>query len=623
MRLPYHPWLRKTWDESAHKRGQPENAGEFASTGGGSKNSQSRPTARPKRPVRASFTDTPEFKEQFAGSKIVNSDGTPLLVYTGQPKGLDEIPQTGRNELPFGHAYFTTDKSVAMQYAGTHTDEMSGKTSYSLGRKGEVYPAYLSIKNPLNLDKFDESEWVKYLLPDVDVETGYSSKDLAKALGLEAETDWDEDRGKNILIGYVTDGGQPLDRNFDLEDAIRRLWEERSGSGDTLEIALSNSPAGQLMVMFPEVGERYVEANGNDGFIFNDEEMGGKTIIPFESDQIIMPPRKKGKSFSHPWLVAKSARFEEGKHKRDHGRFSATQGARGQQKPSVDRTNDALDAAMAEPARGAKPATGPIRGANPDLDAFMAMGNEPAKSQPQQKPQIAPEHVQAAKQVLAKIGRIFPVKDIEATIGYLKQLLGKLPPQAQQAFAEMAGLTEGMSPKDALRAIRAAANPDNAGHKPPPVNPREDRTARGTPPPLPSRKPAARLPLGTHVRGNMVRPPKRPVVKAWHPWLRKTWDESKVIRADDGTFAGGAHHERIAHAIAHVSQHSREDLSGDTKLADDVVESVKHLPQSELFRALTTGGLEGVRKADSKTAMLQRLRNRITAAHRARERAEV
>lgn len=229
--------------------------------------------------------------EWFKGSKIAKSDGRPKVVYTGQPKGLDEIPPTERNELPLGHAFFTTSKSVASQYAGTHDSEKDGSHSYSLGRDGEVYRAHLAIKKPMDLDGITEDEWAKFLLPDKDVEKeGYSNTDLAEALGLNAV--YEDDDGTDVKAGYETSGGVFLPKNFDLKDAAEALWMERSGSGDTLEFALRQAPSGQLMVMFPEAGKRYVEAHGFDGFVFEDAEMGDTTIVPFDEDQIRIVKRE-------------------------------------------------------------------------------------------------------------------------------------------------------------------------------------------------------------------------------------------------------------------------------------------------------------------------------------------
>ncbi len=223
-----------------------------------------------------------------------------------------------------------------------------------------------------------------------------------------------------------------------------------------------------------------------------------------------------------------------------------------------------------------------------------ATPQEPSSQQP------SPQHVAAAKQVMDKASRI---ADPGVMIGYLRQQLGKAPPQVQQAFAASAGLTADDTPEQVVAKLQKAsgageqaASPkvrysvrpkgplatatshiqdmldSHAAGKIPSVrdvsnlvdtmraslsrddwgelfsdleipggpprtpsdgaerirsfienggsrhdNPREDRTARGTPEPVRDRPPA-KLPHGTQVRGGAIRLPKRKV-KAWHPWL--------------------------------------------------------------------------------------------------------
>jgi hypothetical protein len=66
-----------------------------------------------------------------------------------------------------------------------------------------------------------------------------------------------------------------------------------------------------------------------------------------------------------------------------------------------------------------------------------------------------------------------------------------------------------------------------------------------------------------------------------------------------------------------------DDVSGDYGTADNVVTSAGRLGRGELFAALSLAGVEGARPRDSKQSMLERLRRRLTARVRARERAEV
>ena len=271
------------WDEDDH----PRNAeGEFVEKDeAASKKPKTAPPAAST--SRQHVTETPEFKAWFGQSKIVDSKGRPRVVYTGQPAGLEEIPKTERSEFTLGHAFFTTSKKVAAQYAGTDDEEVAGNTQFSTGRKGEVYHVFLSIANPMDADQFDEDEWAKHLLPDIDVDSdGYTNRDLAEALNLDRITKYDENTEKSVTIGYETPNGGWLPRDFSLDEAAKVLWKERSGSGDTLQDAIAESPSAQLFAMFPEAAVRYAEAQKFDGILFRDAEMGGITIVPFSANQI-------------------------------------------------------------------------------------------------------------------------------------------------------------------------------------------------------------------------------------------------------------------------------------------------------------------------------------------------
>jgi hypothetical protein len=82
---------------------------------------------------------TPEFRQWFSGSKVTNKNNNPMLMFHGSPSG--DIERFGPYNFGlFGQGYyFTNNPKVASTYAlkGTPT----------------VYPVYLSIKNPMNMDQ--------------------------------------------------------------------------------------------------------------------------------------------------------------------------------------------------------------------------------------------------------------------------------------------------------------------------------------------------------------------------------------------------------------------------------------------------------------------------------------
>lgn len=78
----------------------------------------------------------------------------------------------------------------------------------------------------------------------------------------------------------------------------------------------------------------------------------------------------------------------------------------------------------------------------------------------------------------------------------------------------------------------------------------------------------------------------------------------------------------IKSAIEHVSNSQGRDTSGDETLAESMIDSVSSLKQPELYATLTAAGIEGARPGDSRSSLIQRLKNRLTASHRSRMRAE-
>lgn len=106
-------------------------------------------------------TGSPAFKAWFGNSKVVDENGKPMVVYHGTAKaGFDEFDTYGSNYGLMGQgAYFTENPAVASEY----TD----KGIVGMQRKGDgvsqaVIPAYLSIKNPIDMNTApDTAAWAK------------------------------------------------------------------------------------------------------------------------------------------------------------------------------------------------------------------------------------------------------------------------------------------------------------------------------------------------------------------------------------------------------------------------------------------------------------------------------
>ena len=85
-------------------------------------------------------TDTPEFKEWFGDSKVVNEDGTPKLMYHGTPYGGYTVFKDWQ--------YFTEDKKYADVYQEPSASSIRGR--YNPATNPMTYAAYLSVKKPFD-----------------------------------------------------------------------------------------------------------------------------------------------------------------------------------------------------------------------------------------------------------------------------------------------------------------------------------------------------------------------------------------------------------------------------------------------------------------------------------------
>lgn len=101
-------------------------------------------------------TDTPAFKRWFGDSKVVNESGEPLVMYhgTSQTQGGDAFTFFDTYASNYGlmgmGGYFTSNPDVASSY-----------TTKGKGPSPTVYPVFLSIKNPLDMDAVaDADKWM-------------------------------------------------------------------------------------------------------------------------------------------------------------------------------------------------------------------------------------------------------------------------------------------------------------------------------------------------------------------------------------------------------------------------------------------------------------------------------
>lgn len=85
-------------------------------------------------------TDSVQFKRWFSGSKIVNDDGTPKIMYHGTPYG-------GFEEFK-DWQYFTEDKAYADKYHNPSASSIRGR--YNPATQPMTYEVYLSVKKPFD-----------------------------------------------------------------------------------------------------------------------------------------------------------------------------------------------------------------------------------------------------------------------------------------------------------------------------------------------------------------------------------------------------------------------------------------------------------------------------------------
>ena len=104
-------------------------------------------------------TETPQFKAWFGDSKVVDRNGKPTVVYHGGNTPITSFDTSSiRGDL--GVAYFTDDPDIAGKYAilGGIDETLSSENYLSTGvsrapdRAAQVYPLYLKIENPLDLN---------------------------------------------------------------------------------------------------------------------------------------------------------------------------------------------------------------------------------------------------------------------------------------------------------------------------------------------------------------------------------------------------------------------------------------------------------------------------------------
>lgn len=127
------------------------------------------------RSMDQSAIESPEFKNWFGDSKVVDAEGKPLVVYHGTGADFTEFGTQGHGKTTGTGAFFTSDPDIANTYAPSRDG-------------AKVMPTYLSIKKPFVVDAYGAS-W-NSITDEAFVEYTDGTQDsLFDLLGLNYETD--------------------------------------------------------------------------------------------------------------------------------------------------------------------------------------------------------------------------------------------------------------------------------------------------------------------------------------------------------------------------------------------------------------------------------------------------
>ena len=223
---------------------------------------------------KAVDTNSDEFKEWFGDSKVVDADGKPLRVYHGTGADILEF-DTAASEMR------GTDTELDLiSPLGSHFAQDSAVGS-NFGKRGSVYPVYLSIKNPRRfdseLDLRDEMLSLDWRIPEVE-----------DVLSFPAErSGFFSPSGRRVLNDETYDGDlfSRYDEDVEFRRAVNEAAMNLSSAESEPETHHSNLKA---------LAEAWKSANpGIDGVIYengSDKEVRGAksrtAYITFSPTQI-------------------------------------------------------------------------------------------------------------------------------------------------------------------------------------------------------------------------------------------------------------------------------------------------------------------------------------------------
>lgn len=180
--------------------------------------------------------ENPKFKKWFKGSKVVDAQGNPEVVYHGSPVGgfdTFDIEKTSNTSLmqKQGPGFYFTDK----KNASTYTKAINKSSSRS--DKSGLYDVYLSIKKPLMISQRSRNITLEQTIKlfqngdDKWFYTNWVAFDKSGALYKDKRFTKDEinalsDKEKGELYGTLTHKGQYGD--LEILENIHRAYEDKT-----------------------------------------------------------------------------------------------------------------------------------------------------------------------------------------------------------------------------------------------------------------------------------------------------------------------------------------------------------------------------------------------------------
>ena len=230
------------------------------------------------------------FWRWFGDSKVVDEQGRPLVVYSGQPVGRDVFSGVDRSEIG-GVGFFTDTEHVAELYAGRAESELSGETDFSGGRDGEVGQYYLRLEKPWNPDETGDKQKAKWLHA------------AARKVMLDYDNATNEDRlyeGWSYFTDKYKSEDWRLARDYDPDLSFGEWIKTASfyeyvrldlaplvvGQGNFSE-GIADTTHGALIILEPELFKDIADRFEYDGIIYADAEHAGTTtLVATDSSQI-------------------------------------------------------------------------------------------------------------------------------------------------------------------------------------------------------------------------------------------------------------------------------------------------------------------------------------------------